>query len=92
MAKHRLTEEEYRRGLTDYHDPTASVGGAPPALSALTLRLWLAAFGLIFCAGAAVVTARVGLTLLAVVMALLAAIAAVDLAWVWRRKRRGEPG
>lgn len=83
----------YRHGLPDYHDPTAGVGGAPPAQSALTLRLVLAIFGLLFCSGvaaaAALDSAPVAWT---VVFAVLAAIAAVDIVVIVRRKRRGEPG
>ena len=85
---------DYSKGLPDHHDPTAGIGGAPPAQSALTLRLVLAAFGLVFCLGA-------GLLWLsgddlpvwpAVVLFVLAAAAAVDLVVVARRKMRGEPG
>ena len=39
------SREDYERGLPDYHDPTAGFAGAPPARSALTLRLILAVFG-----------------------------------------------
>jgi hypothetical protein len=39
--------ERFARGLAGYHDPLAGFGGAPPALSALTLRLVLAIFGLV---------------------------------------------
>jgi hypothetical protein len=69
-------------------------GGAGAARSALTLRLVLAAFGLVLCLGA-------GLLWLsgddlpvwpAVVLFVLAAAAAVDLVVVARRKMRGEPG
>ena len=85
---------DYSKGLPDYHDPTAGIGGAAPAQSALTLRLVLAVFGLVFCLAA-------GLLWLsgddlpvwpAVVLFVLAAAAAVDLVVVARRKRRGEPG
>ena len=44
----------YHRGLPGYHDPTAGIGGAAPATSALTLRLWLALFGLVTCTGFAI--------------------------------------
>jgi fatty acid desaturase len=84
--------ERYARGLDDYHDPTAGVGGAPPARSALTLRLWLAGFGLVFCAVGAVMAAWAGLGVLAVILGVFAVVAAVDLVWVAHRKRRGEPG
>ena len=84
--------KEYERGLEDYHDPTAGVGGASPARSALTLRAVLAAFGLVFCAGAAWISFAAGWSLVGWVLALVAVIAAVDLAVVLNRKRRGEPG
>ena len=90
--KNRRRREEYERGLDDYHDPTAGFGGSPPARSALTLRAVLAAFGLVFCAGAAWISSpRAGRSpgwLLVVV----AVIAVVDLLVVLNRKRRGEPG
>jgi hypothetical protein len=90
--RRKRSREDYERGLPDYHDPTAGFGGAPPAYSALTLRAVLAGFGLVFCAGAAALTIMAGLTVLGVALAVLAAIALVDLAWVIHRKRRGEPG
>lgn len=46
----RVAENEAR---DDYHDPTAGIGGAPPARSALTLRLVLAGWGFLICALAA---------------------------------------
>ena len=80
-------------GRDDYHDPTAGIGGAPPARSALTLRLVLASWGFLLCAAAAavlltVVTAPVP----AAVAAFLAAVALADITVVARRKARGEPG
>src|SRR3712207_5437952 len=45
----RRPREDYERGLPAHHDPTAGFGGAPPAQSALTLRLILAVFGLVVC-------------------------------------------
>jgi hypothetical protein len=88
-----LSREDYARGLPDHHDPTAGIGGAAPAQSALTLRLVLATFGLVVCLGAAVLWLVNDLPVWpAVVLFVLAAIAAVDLAVVVRRKRRGEPG
>ena len=84
--------KEYERGVYDYHDPTAGFGGAPPARSALTLRAVLAAFGLVFCAGAAWISFAAGWSLLGWVLALVAVIAVVDLVVVLNRKRRGEPG
>ena len=84
---------DYSRGLPDHHDPTAGIGGAPPARSALTLRLVLAAFGLVFCLGAGLLWLARDLPVWpAVVLFVLAAVAAVDLVVVIRRKARGEPG
>jgi hypothetical protein len=82
-----------RRGREGYHDPLAGVGGAAPARSALTLRIVLATFGLLVCAGGAVALwvadAPVVYPLLA---ALFALVAAIDLVVVIRRKHHGEPG
>ncbi|HZY76780.1 MAG TPA: DUF6343 family protein [Jatrophihabitantaceae bacterium] len=80
------------RARPDYHDPLAGFGGAPPAQSALTLRLVLASFGLLVCTGGAVGSALVGTTGFCVLFAVLAAAALVDIAVVVRRKLRGEPG
>ncbi|MCP2256685.1 hypothetical protein LX15_000368 [Streptoalloteichus tenebrarius] len=91
-SKRKLTREEYERGLYDYHDPTARFGGAPPARSALTLRLWLAGFGVLFCAGAAALAFAAGLAWLGWVLVVLAVVGLVDFGWVVHRKRRGEPG
>jgi hypothetical protein len=63
-----------------------------PVRSALTLRLWLAGFGLLACTAGAVVCFAVGVVWLAVVLVVLAAVAVVDIVVVARRKRRGEPG
>lgn len=90
-ARRERDREHYRRGLPGYHDPTARFGGATPALSALTMRLWLAGFGVVFCVIAAVLAARAGLGWLAVALVVVAVISAVDLAWVAYRKWRGEP-
>jgi hypothetical protein len=77
----------------DYHDPTAGIAGAPPARSALTMRLILAVFGLLACAaGAALFLVVVSQPVIAGVWAFLAAIALADLVVVARRKLRGEPG
>ncbi|WNV76662.1 DUF6343 family protein [Geodermatophilus sp. DSM 44513] len=92
-ARRRRSREEYARGLPDHHDPTAGIGGAAPARSALTLRLVLAAFGLVFCLGAGLLWLAADLPVWpAVVILALAAVAAVDLVVVARRKARGEPG
>ena len=81
------------RGKDDYHDPTAGLGGAPPARSALTLRLVLASVGLVACVVLAVLLQAAGAQ--AVVVALpsfFAVVAVVDLVIIIRRKARGEPG
>jgi hypothetical protein len=85
--------DRYRRGLPGYHDPTAGIGGAAPARSALTLRLWLALFGLVSCTALSIWLAVLGSPpALVVVLALLAVVALVDIGVIMRRKRRGEPG
>lgn len=86
------TREDYQRGLPDYHDPTGGFAGAPPAVSALTLRAWLAGFGVLVCAAGAVGGFLLGVVWFAVLLVVLAIIAAGDLAWVLHRKARGEPG
>lgn len=85
---------EHSRGHADYHDPLAGIGGAPPAYSALTLRLALAIFGFIVCTGGAVIFGLIAAApvALVVIFAVFAAVAAVDAAVIIRRKRRGEPG
>lgn len=85
-------QPDYRGGLDDYHDPTTGIGGAPPARSALTLRLVLAAFGLVFCGVTAVVAIRADLVVVAIILGILAVVAFIDLVVVARRKARGEPG
>ncbi|WP_167175880.1 DUF6343 family protein [Saccharomonospora amisosensis] len=86
------TREEYERGLPDYHDPTGGFGGAAPAYSALTLRIVLASLAVVLGIAGAVLFAWFGIIWGAVVLGVLAAGSAVDLGWVVRRKRRGEPG
>src|SRR3954451_8290579 len=85
---------DYSQGLPAHHGPPAGIGGAAPAQSALTLRLVLAAFGLVFCLGAGLLWLSGDALPVwpAVVLFVLAAAAAVDLVVVARRKRRGEPG
>jgi hypothetical protein len=81
------------RGREDYHDPTAGFAGAPPARSALTLRLILAGFGFAVCGlGAAAFLILASQPVIAGLSAFFAAVAAVDLVVVARRKLRGEPG
>jgi hypothetical protein len=92
QPKRRRTREEYARGLADYHDPLAGIGGAAPTYSALTLRIVMASVAIVLClaAGALFVILHVlwGIILLSV----LTVICVVDLVWVIHRKRRGEPG
>lgn len=85
--------EREARAREDYHDPSAGFAGAPPARSALTLRLVLASFGVIACgAGAAAFLIIASQPAIAAALAFLAAVAVVDIAVVARRKARGEPG
>lgn len=91
-AERERRREGYRQGLPDHHDPTAGVGGAPPAHSALTLRAVLAGFGLVVAVVGAVLAGAAGITWFAVVLAVIAVVALVDLVWILHRKRRGEPG
>ena len=89
----RPTREDYARGLPDHHDPTAGLGGAAPAQSALTLRLILAVFGLVVCLAGGILVLLTPLpTWLGVALLVLAVVAAVDLVVIIRRKARGEPG
>ena len=89
----RRTRADYARGLPDHHDPTAGIGGAAPARSALTLRLVLAVFGLVVCLAGGLVALMTPLpTWFGVALLLLAAVAAADLVVILRRKARGEPG
>ncbi len=89
----RRSRKDYERGLPDYHDPTAGFAGAPPARSALTLRLVLAVFGLVVCTAGGIGFLAAGRAVwAAVVLLVLAAIALVDIVVIVRRKARGEPG
>jgi len=63
-----------------------------PVRSALTLRLWLAGFGVVASVVGAVVCFVVGVVWLAIVLLVLALVGVVDLVVVARRKRSGEPG
>lgn len=82
-----------RRARPDHHDPTGGFAGAPPAASALTLRLVLATFGLVVCAAGAVWSLVVaGPVWLTVLLVVLAVVAVIDLVVIARRKARGEPG
>jgi Flp pilus assembly protein TadB len=74
-------------------DPVHGMGGAAPARSALTLRIVLSAFGVVFCGAAAIVLVVIGRALVvAALLALFALVALIDLVVVLRRKRAGEPG
>jgi Family of unknown function (DUF6343) len=92
--RRRRSRADYERGLPDHHDPTAGFAGARPARSALTLRLVLAAFGLIVSVGGGLLWLAVEELPAwpAVVLFVLGAIAAVDIVVILRRKARGEPG
>jgi membrane protein YdbS with pleckstrin-like domain len=74
-------------------DPTAGFAGAPPAQSALTLRLVLAVFGLVVCIAGGLGWLATGLPAWpGVVLLVLGAVAVVDIVVIIRRKARGEPG
>lgn len=72
--------------MSDYLPPPA------PPRSALTLRLWLAGFGLVFNSVAGWLAFRADVVWLGVVLLLLAVVCVVDFGWVVHRKRRGDPG
>ncbi|HLR55202.1 MAG TPA: hypothetical protein VK096_00415 [Actinomycetales bacterium] len=92
----RPEKEEARlraRGRPDYHDPTAGLGGAAPAYSALTLRIVLASLGVLF----GIAIAVIGLVVFDQIVVLIAGlaltvVAIINLIVVLRRKARGEPG
>lgn len=94
MAENRSERDRagFERGLPDHHDPTAGIGGAAPAWSALTLRAVLAAFGLLFSVGGAWLAFAAELTVVGWILVVVAVAALVDLVVVLNRKRRGEPG
>jgi len=75
--------------VEDYHDPTAGLGGAPPARSALGLRLVLALFGLVVCTGGAVLFLTIAWApVIAVLLAVLAVVALIDVLVILRRRQR----
>ncbi len=77
----------------DVHDPTAGIGGAAPAASALTLRLLLAATAIVGCvAGIAATIVVGGPAALIVALGVVAATAVIDVAVIAARKRHGEAG
>lgn len=76
-----------------YHDPLAEIGGAAPAQSALTLRLFLAIIGLLFSAFGVVAFLFINASIWVVALfALVGVTALVDIIVVARRKLRGERG
>jgi Family of unknown function (DUF6343) len=81
-AQRQLTDRErFAHELPGYHDPLAGFGGAPPALSALTLRLVLASFGLVVRVAGTVLFAQARAPgWFTVVLAVLAGIAVIDIA------------
>src|ERR1700733_7831182 len=92
-----MTDDESRgpredRAPEGSPDPPAGSGGAAPARSALTLRLVLAAFGLVVCTlGAAAFVILANEPVLAGILAFLAAVAVVDIGVVARRNLPREP-
>lgn len=93
MATDSNDAERQKRARPGCHDPTAGIGGAAPALSALSLRIVLSALGVLFGIGIIVVslTAFKEMPLLIGGIA-LTVLAAINLVVVIRRKARGEPG
>lgn len=88
-----MADDRRSRARPDHHDPTAGIGGAAPAHSALTLRLVLAAFGLLVCAGGVVWSlATDGPAWMTILLAVLTVVAVLNILVVVRRKARGEPG
>ncbi|GII34318.1 DUF6343 family protein [Planotetraspora mira] len=86
----RKEARERRAGARDRFWSVFSPTAERPQ-SALNLRIVLAAFGLVVCAVFAAAASAVGLTTLAIGLAVLALIAGVDLAVVIRRRvRRGD--
>lgn len=64
----------------------------PPVCSALTLRLVLASFGIVFFVGAAIAAMIGGLWWLDAILWIGAIVGVVDIVVIARRKHRGEPG
>ncbi len=80
-------------GREDFHDPAAGFAGAPPARSALTLRLILASIAVLIGVAAAIAVGVTGGSAVAIgLLSAFAAVSAADLAVVALRKARGEPG
>jgi len=90
--RQKRTRADYERGLPGYHDPTAGIGGAAPAYSALTLRIVLASVAIALCLGAGALFVILHVLWGIILLSVLTVICVVDLVWVIHRKRRGEPG
>jgi hypothetical protein len=82
----------YEQGRPDYHDSLAGVGGAPPAQSALTLRLVLASFGLIAGVVGAIVFLILGPIWFGVLFAVVALTALIDIIVVVRGRPAASQG
>jgi hypothetical protein len=85
-------------GPPNHNNPLAKVAGAPPTLSPPTLRLLLAVFAILSCAGFAAAAEMVGVHWLAItlivlaVIAVIAVMAAMGIVLIVRRKHQGRPG
>ncbi|WP_028927026.1 hypothetical protein [Pseudonocardia acaciae] len=88
----KRSREEYERGLPDYHDPTAGVGGAAPTLSPLTLRAVIAGIMILITGGAGGWMFAHGYAGFGIAFVVLGLVSVGDLLWVLHRKHRGEPG
>ena len=87
------SHEPEKHDRPGYHDPLAEIGGAAPAQSALTLRLFLAIVGLLFATFGVVAFLLIKAPIWVVVLfALVGLTAIVDIIVVARRKLRGERG
>jgi hypothetical protein len=85
-GKSRMRTSTKAEVRPDYHDPTAGVGGAPAAVSALTLRLVLALFGFVVLGALGGVALAVHAPGYAAVAWFFALTAAID-AFVVRRRQ-----
>lgn len=87
------SHEPTKHDRPGYHDPLAEIGGAAPAQSALTLRLFLAVVGLLFSIFGVIAFLFIKAPIWAVVLfAVVGLTAMVDIIVVTRRKLRGERG
>lgn len=95
MRRRHDTDEHGRHAAREpgHKDPLRGFAGAPPARSALKLRMVLAWLGLVTSAVGAVAFAVVGVPVaLVVAAALLALVAAVDIAVIVRRMQQEKRG